>query len=149
MINNEDNMALTKKQRKLVWDKSGGFCWYCGCNIPLESRWHADHVEPVIRESAYRVFGILRCIIKTGEQRRPENDKIENIVPSCAQCNNFKLTFSIEEFRKEIEAQVERGRKSSVNFRTAERFGLIELNNNPKVLFWFEKNLTPTPPSER
>lgn len=134
-------MALSKKQRKLVWEKSSGYCWYCGCDIALESRWHADHVEPIFRESAYRVVGNLRCIVKTGECSRPENDKIENIVPSCAPCNNFKLTFSVEEFRREIESQIERGRKHSVNFRTAERFKLIEVKPEP-VIFWFEKQLT-------
>ncbi|MGD1586410.1 HNH endonuclease, partial [Klebsiella pneumoniae subsp. pneumoniae] len=33
---------------------------------------------------------------------------------------------------------VERGRKSSVNFRTAERFGLVEVVEK-QVVFWFEK----------
>jgi hypothetical protein len=39
--------------------------------------------------------------------------------------------------RKEISQQVERARTYSVNFRTAERFGLVEIVDKP-VVFWFE-----------
>ncbi|WP_109042751.1 hypothetical protein [Escherichia coli] len=38
----------------------------------------------------------------------------------------------------QVSLQVERGRRSSVNFRTAERFGLIQVVNKP-VVFWFEQ----------
>ncbi|MDI8840916.1 HNH endonuclease, partial [Salmonella enterica subsp. enterica serovar Anatum] len=43
-----------------------------------------------------------------------------------------------EMFREQVSLQVERGRKSSMNFRTAERFGLIEAVDKP-VVFWFEQ----------
>nr|WP_233341334.1 DNA Repair ATPase [Escherichia coli] len=39
--------------------------------------------------------------------------------------------------RKEISRRVERAVAYSVNFRTAERFGLIEVTEKP-VVFWFE-----------
>lgn len=65
-------------------------------------------------------------------------DNEENKVPSCPPCNLFKSTFSVEGFRREIKEQVERARNSSVNFRTAERFGLIQTKDEP-VVFWFEK----------
>lgn len=60
------------------------------------------------------------------------------IFPSCAPCNLLKTTYSLEMFRKQVSLQVERGRRSSVNFRTAERFGLISVVNKP-VVFWFEQ----------
>lgn len=134
-------MSLTKKQRQTIFEKSGGFCWYCGGRLP-DKGWHADHFVAVIRESA-----IVRNrpgseyshrFVSTGKMHRPENDSISNLVPSCAPCNLFKSTFGIEFFRKEIEAQVDRARRSSVNFRTAERFGLIE-TKDCKVVFWFER----------
>jgi len=117
-------MALTKKERAEVRSKSNGHCWYCGCGLP-EKGWHADHVDAVYRSN--------------GSMNKPENDTIENMVPACAPCNLFKSVYSIEEFRNEISLQVERGRKSSVNFRTAERFGLIQEKFGP-VVFWFEVN---------
>ncbi len=69
----------------------------------------------------------------------PELDTIENKVPACIQCNMFKTVFSIEEFKRELQLQVQRARKSSVNFRNAERFGLIEIKDK-KIKFWFEEN---------
>jgi len=116
-------MKISKK-RLAVWNKSKGFCWYCGCDIPLESRWHQDHCEPVHRISAFLDVAGKRKLIATGEFHRPHNDTEENLVPSCAPCNNFKMTFSVEEFRSELEAQIERARKSSVNFRNCERLSM-------------------------
>lgn len=74
----------------------------------------------------------------TGEVRNIYADTLENQFPACAPCNLFKTSYSLEMFRKQISLQVERGRKSSVNFRTAERFGLVEVVEKP-VVFWFEK----------
>jgi len=117
-------MSLSKKDRQVVWDKSRGMCWYCGC--PLPKAWHADHVDPVLRNTN----------IKTGMQR-PKLDNINNIVPSCPPCNLLKGVFSVADFRREIEEHVHRAQKTSVNFRTALRFGQVELTSKP-VVFWFE-----------
>lgn len=135
-------MALTKKQRQQVWDKSNGHCWYCGSKLP-DKGWHADHIKPIFRTTEVvpieerknrHVFELKQ----TGECSIPDRDRVENMVPACAPCNLFKGTYSIEGFRKQLEQQVERGRKSSVNFRTAERFGLIAVNSQA-VVFWFEQ----------
>lgn len=129
-------MSLNKKQRKLVFDKSNGVCWYCGNNLP-EKGWHADHVEPVRR---YKNVKITDEGVKYfTKMERPHLDTIKNIVPSCSKCNLFKNGYSIEGFRREISLQVERARRFSVNFRTAERFGLIVTKDKP-VVFWFETN---------
>lgn len=74
----------------------------------------------------------------TGEFYRPEAERLENLFPASAPCNLLKTSYSLEMFRKQVSLQVERGRKSSMNFRTAERFGLIEAVEKP-VVFWFEK----------
>ncbi|WP_156964242.1 hypothetical protein [Trabulsiella guamensis] len=63
---------------------------------------------------------------------------LENLFPACAPCNLLKTSYSLEMFRKQVSLQVERGRKSSMNFRTAERFGLVEVIEKP-VVFWFEQ----------
>ena len=138
---------LTKKQRQQVRDKSGGRCWYCGNPLP-EKGWHTDHFEPVFRPLPSKPaktksgFGeipeLVRKLIGNGGMANPENDHINNMVPACAPCNLFKSVWSIEAFRREIELQAERARKSSVNFRTAERFGIVQVVNEP-VVFWFEK----------
>jgi hypothetical protein len=133
-------VALTKKQRAFVFNKSGGLCWYCGCELP-EKGWHADHFEAIRR---YKDFKITDEGIKHFTTcENPHLDVIENMVPSCRPCNLFKSTFSIEEFRLELSYQVERARKYSVNFRAAERFGIIKIDSKP-IEFWFESaaNLT-------
>lgn len=111
--------------RELIKNKFGGKCAYCGTT--LGKKWHVDHVKPV-----YRGGG------KDGGMWKPELDRQENKYPACIQCNIFKSVFSIEELRHEIGMQVERARKSSVNFRTAERFGQITVTQTP-IVFWFEQ----------
>ena len=103
--------------RDRVLEKSGGHCWYCGDYI-AEKAWHMDHFIAKRRYSG------------------SDPDCIENRVPSCAPCNLFKSVYSLEDFRQEISKQTERANKS-VNFRTAKRFGLIEIIDKP-VVFWFE-----------
>ncbi|EAN3713823.1 HNH endonuclease [Salmonella enterica subsp. enterica serovar 4,[5],12:i:-] len=133
-------MALTRKQRERLRMKFGGRCAYCGCELP-EKGWHADHVQAVLRKSERCMKAAEKGIFRlksTGDVFRPEADCPENIFPSCAPCNLLKTTYSLEMFRKQVSLQVERGRRSCVNFRTAERFGLISVVNKP-VVFWFEQ----------
>ncbi len=112
-----------KLDRKLVLSKSGGVCWYCGCDLK-GLKWHIDHFIP-----QHRYF------IEGGDS---DVNGIDNLVPSCAPCNLFKSTFLIEELRSQISYQVERARNTSVNFRIAERFGLLKVTFKP-VVFWFEQ----------
>ncbi|CAI1817728.1 HNH endonuclease [Serratia quinivorans] len=131
---------LTKAQRAELREKFDGRCAYCGCPLPQKG-WHADHVEAVYRkleiDEEARAKGKWK-LKQTGEVYRPENDSLENLFPACAPCNLFKSTFSVEAFREQIAAQAERARQYSVNFRTAERFGLVTVVNVP-VVFWFER----------
>ncbi len=121
--------------------KFGGRCAYCGCKLP-EKGWHADHVEPVRRDfelvRAPVGSGVTHVARSTGKVMHPELHAIENLFPSCAPCNLFKGAFSVEGMRNEITKQVERARAYSVNFRTAERFGLLHIVVKP-VVFWFEQ----------
>ena len=132
-------MALTKKQRAELRMKFGGKCAYCGCHLP-EKGWHADHVEAVYRkleiDEAARQQGKWK-LKQTGEVCRPEHDNYDNLFPACAPCNLFKSVFGIEEYRNQIAMQAGRALKTSVNFRTAERFGLVKVIERP-VVFWFE-----------
>lgn len=118
-------MKLTKAQRATLKNRFGGHCAYCGDE--LGERFHADHTEAVYRDQWY-----------VGGMWKPQNNVIEKLFPSCVPCNLFKSVFSIEQFRHEIQMQVERARKSSVNFRTAERFGLLKVDIKP-VVFYFEQ----------
>jgi 5-methylcytosine-specific restriction endonuclease McrA len=79
------------KTVRAVINKTEGKCFYCRCILPesnkeydeggkvvSESRnWHIDHFVPLSRGG---------------------NHKIENLVPSCINCNMKKLTMTGEEF---------------------------------------------------
>lgn len=133
-------MKLTKLQRAGLRMKFGGRCAYCGCELP-EKGWHADHVEAIHRkleiDEDARAKGKWK-LKQTGEMFRPANDTADNLFPSCAPCNLFKSVFDIEEFRRQIAYQTGRALKTSVNFRTAERFGQVQITPHP-IVFWFEK----------
>ncbi|HFI1946174.1 TPA: HNH endonuclease [Yersinia enterocolitica] len=132
---------ITKKQRAQLREMFGGKCAYCGCDLP-ERGWHADHIEPVIRKlESVRLppgSGFTHKLVTTGEMHRPELDSIENLYPSCAPCNIFKASMSLESFRSEISEQMGRLKGKSVNYRTAFRFDQVIETPSP-VIFWFEK----------
>lgn len=116
--------ALTKLERETVREKFGGRCAYCGGALP--ARWHADHLEPVIR---------LEWIgLPTG---RPENHRIENIMPACPQCNISKGSMSLEAWRVWLSAHVTSLNRHHSIYRLARAFGLIQETGAP-VEFFFE-----------
>lgn len=135
-------MRLSKKDREIVKQKFGGRCAYCGCDLP-EKGWHADHVTPCMRKlevvpKEERRNPLSFELRHNGEYTSPGANNIDNMWPACAPCNLFKSTFSVEMFREQIAEQVNRAAKSSVNYRTALRFGLIK-ETGVNVEFWFER----------
>lgn len=106
---------LTKARRDELSAKWGNRCAYCGHH--LGARWHVDHREALRRGGA---------------------DAPDNLMPSCAPCNNLKATLTVEEFRERIAHQVDRLRRESRPWRVAERYGLAEATGKP-VAFFFER----------
>lgn len=104
-------MSLSKSQRAVVREMFGGFCAYCG--QPLGSKWHADHVEPVMRETKY-VSG----------KRGP--------------CNIDKACVDIETWRRLLRDKVNVALRASNPLRHAQRFGLLQIIDAP-IVFHFEK----------
>lgn len=125
-------MRLTKKQREALHGKYAGRCAYCG--QPLGARWHADHVEPVIRRS---VFVRGQGLVPSGELDWPARDTLENFNPACAPCNLYKGTLSLEEWRRGIQHLNDLLLRDSGPFRHALRFGLVQEARKP-VEFHFE-----------
>lgn len=128
---------ITKRQA--VWNKSKGKCWYCGTDLP-EKGWHADHYYPIVRnlvENRDRDGRLLG--LKTGNDcQYPELDTIDNLVPSCAPCNNFKSSASPEGYRFLVAEQFKNTLKNSTGLRQLNRMGLVDITAKP-VDFWFEK----------
>jgi hypothetical protein len=67
------------KTRLIVFKKYGGKCAYCG--VDLVKGWNVDHITP-------QVFG-------------GTND-LENLNPSCKDCNNYKCHTDLEGYRRQL-----------------------------------------------
>ncbi len=133
-------MKLKKTDREELRMKFGGKCAYCGYELP-EKGWHADHIESVMRESVWQRSTDDRPgkFVSTGKLWRPENDRKDNLAPSCYACNISKGACDLEQWRKWLECGVtERLRRDMSAFRHAERFGRVIVNEGPLV-FWFEQ----------
>ena len=124
-------MSLTKWQRAELKQKFRGRCSYCG--YELGDKWDADHFIPIKRN----------WVIKNGKQVttdciNPENDCIENMMPSCKPCNNDKSSLSIESWRSMITNKIVCLNRDSTTYQKAKRYGLI-VETNIEVVFYFEK----------
>lgn len=62
---------------------------------------------------------------------------IDNLLPSCRMCNFYKSTFTLDEFRKNLESLHERLQKPFI-YRLALKYGLIT-EQKKDVVFYFEK----------
>lgn len=119
-----------KYTRQQVFDKYGGKCAYCGCDLPLKG-WHNDHLQPVVRN------------LKTGAHEFPERDCLDNCMPACASCNINKHSMSLEHFREAITGYVRSLNLRMVQYKMAKKYGLVVEIEAP-VVFYFEK-ITPAP----
>lgn len=110
-----------KIDREKVFNKFAGHCSYCGCKIELK-KFQVDHFWPQFLKH-----------LEPGQ----DNNRFENLMPSCAKCNNFKTGMRPEVFRQELSKQVERLKKNA-QFNRALRFKQIEIWEKP-IIFYFEK----------
>ncbi len=111
-------MIRKQSKRLKVFEKYKGHCAYCGIMLSVK-KLNVDHIIPSYLGGS--------------------ND-LENLNPSCRRCNSWKKTYSIEEFRKELEAQPRRLLKSSASARLALDYGLLSIKpTNKSVEFYFEK----------
>lgn len=133
MVSFLKKVKVNKKERQLIFDKYKGRCAYCG--EELKKGWHTDHIEPIVRDSHWNsVKGRYEA---TGTCRKPENDTLENFNPSCASCNIQKNSYTLEQFRHNIERYVISLNSYSTQYKIAKRYGLIS-ENDIKVTFYFE-----------
>lgn len=125
---------MKNKDREELFNKFGGRCAYCG--IELVNGWHADHIEPIIRDSKYSKS--KGRFVLTGGCERPHNENIDNYNPSCPSCNIQKNSFTLEQFRFNIQRFVTSLNRDSTQYKFAKKYGLIA-ETEKKVEFYFEK----------
>ncbi len=115
---------MTKKEiRQLIYNKYGGKCAYCGQDLP--NKWHIDHFLPVVRNWWENTYN------------NPENNNIDNYMPSCPSCNILKSSFGIEMFRKGIQGYINSLTQYSTQYKMAKKFGLVQ-ETGIEVKFYFE-----------
>lgn len=96
-------MAYIKKEIRLrVWDKYDKCCAYCGKKLKYKEM-QVDHIEPYWHSGTEE--DCKRWNVKKGKHEEC------NFNPSCARCNRWKSTHTIETFRKEIQEQLKRLRR--------------------------------------
>lgn len=108
--------AISQSVRKSVYQKYGGRCAYCGCELEYKDM-QVDHVTSVYWNNG--------------------GNEIENLMPACRMCNFYKSTFNIEDFRKRLETLNDRLEKTFI-YRLAKKYGIVEEHKNP-IRFYFEK----------
>jgi 5-methylcytosine-specific restriction endonuclease McrA len=119
---------MKKKDRQEVYEKCNGRCAYCGEEITIKQM-QVDHIQPhwhtMTEEDAIR-----NKVVKGSHD-------MDNLNPSCARCNKWKSTYTLEKFREVIETSLDRLERDTPNFRLARDFGLLTTNKK-RVVFFFE-----------
>lgn len=123
----------TKKQRELIFNKYGGKCAYCGCE--LMRSWHIDEMEPIRRNKKWDRK--KRTWVYDGTCKHPDRLHIDNQMPACASCNINKHSMSLEEFRRLVGGFLTSLNRDSTQYKIAKRYGFIEEVVKP-VVFYFE-----------
>lgn len=127
---------MNKKDRELVFNKFGGKCAYCGCN--LQKGWHVDEIEPCRRmyknERRNNMEGWKRIFVG---YENPSALHIDNQMPSCPSCNINKHSESLEQFRLNIAGYMKHLNEINTQYKMAKKYGLVQETSNP-VQFYFE-----------
>jgi 5-methylcytosine-specific restriction endonuclease McrA len=119
---------MKEKVRQTVYEKYDKRCAYCGCYLFYIKDMQVDHF-----------VSKFHFKFKMAEKYTDkELNDIDNLMPSCRICNKWKSCHSVEQFRFEIESQLDKLNEYSSNFRFAKKYGLIEEKQQP-ILFYFEK----------
>jgi 5-methylcytosine-specific restriction endonuclease McrA len=120
---------LKKIDRQEIYDKCSGHCAYCGVEITIKQM-QVDHIKPLYRNdnvTTLEVWGVERG-----------TDDVDNLNPSCARCNKWKSTYSLETFREIVQTSINRLERDTPNFRLARDYGLLKVTPDP-VIFFFER----------
>ena len=70
-----------KFNREKIFNKTNGHCSYCGCELNFYD-FQVDHLIP---------------------KNKGGNNKADNLMPACSDCNRFKFDSDLEEFREKVE----------------------------------------------
>lgn len=99
-------------RREKIFNKTNGKCIYCGCDLEFNN-FHIEHKIPK-------------------SKLRKNKNNIENLFPTCVDCNLLKGDLDLEDFRKKIENLMFFDTKC----RTIKKYYNVEPK---KIKFYFER----------
>ena len=67
------------------------------------------------------------------------DNSLANLLPACRQCNFYKSTLTLEQFRRELLGTLPRRTSQLFNVRLAVKYGYYIVGNGWDGLFYFEK----------
>lgn len=117
--------AIPKKTRISLFEKYNHRCAYCGCELEYKDM-QVDHVA-----SVYANTDINNLMTEK------EMYSDDNLLPACRQCNFYKSTMSVEEFRKRLSTTLIDNLRKDFNYRLALKHGLIK-EDIKEVKFYYE-----------
>ena len=115
---------IPKRQREAVFNKYGGRCAYCGCELTLRTM-QVDHIKAVYASS----------LDNNGVET--QDDNLVNLNPSCRQCRFYKGTLDIEQFRKKIMTTLYETCQNTFQAKLAKKLGMLTVKQFDK--FYFER----------
>ena len=117
--------AIPKKMRQQLYEKYNHRCAYCGCNLEYKDM-QVDHIKSVYLHADYK--NDMAVTELYGE---------DNLLPACRQCNFYKSTMTIDQFRKQLKQVMWENLRKEFSYRLALKYGLIE-EYDKDVEFYFE-----------
>lgn len=115
-------MSFSKKVRQQVYDKYDGHCAYCGCALKM-SEMQVEHVQS-------------KFLSKIHSQE--VDNSLDNLMPSCRQCNFYKNVSGLEGFRRKLNTILRFSCKRDFVVRLAIKYGFLK-ESDWDGRFYFEK----------
>ena len=117
--------AISKKTRMTLYEAYYHKCAYCGCKMDYKDM-QIDHIKSVY----------INTDIKKSMTDEDMYD-IRNLLPACRQCNFYKSSMELEDFRKRLTTTMMENLRKGFTYRLALKYGLIEECVKP-IQFYFE-----------
>lgn len=117
---------IPKRMRLLLYEKYNHKCAYCGCNLECRDM-QVDHIKSVYANTDFKQ-------VMTEE----EMYSVDNLLPSCRQCNFYKSSMDLETFRKRLTTTLMENLQKTFQYSLALKYGLIEEHIEP-ITFYFEQ----------
>lgn len=117
--------AISKKVRIALYEKYNHRCAYCGCEMEYKDM-QVDHIESVYCNND---------IAQTMSEKEMYDES--NLLPTCRQCNFYKSTFTVEQFRQRLKEVMMPNLQKDFYYRLAAKYGLIE-ETDKSIIFYYE-----------